>query len=116
MNQSTRTDEPATAIDFEVVGKAHAADQPNMLRLWRRLAVINKIQGAGTLTVTPTVGELNAAAGTAISVPLTAGRTVTRRLGTGTYCQLTFRVNSAGQDVTLYGYELPWLDIGVRKT
>lgn len=115
MNQATRTDEPATAIDWEIYGKFHAADQPNMVRVWRRLAVINKIESAGTMTVTPHVGDLDASAGAAISVPLTDGRTLTRRLGVGAYCQLRFRVNTVARDVTLYGYELPWFDVGVRK-
>jgi hypothetical protein len=115
MNQATRTDEPATAIDWEVIGKAHAADKPNMLRMWRRLAVINKIQASGTMTVTPYVGEMDASAGASISASLTVGRTVTRRLGPGTYCRLAFRVNTVATDVTLYGYELPWFDVGVRK-
>lgn len=116
MNQATRTDEPSTAIAWNVLGKAHTAEQPNMMRRWGRLAVISKKEAAGSITVTPYVGnELDVVASATISVSQTVGRNVTRRLGAGVYCILEFTKSTVAQDVTLYGYEIPWFDIGVRK-
>lgn len=52
--------------------------------------------------------------GTTISADMTKGRQRLRRLGVGLFCKLTFQHSTAGQDVELYGYELPFHEIGRR--
>jgi hypothetical protein len=113
-DQATRTDGTATAIDFDVDTKFHDMNTPVIEKYFDQLTLLSKIQGAGTLTVTPKVGGLNASASAAISVDMTRGKEDTRRLGQGRFCQLNFRHNTAGQDVELYGYELPWHELGDR--
>jgi hypothetical protein len=76
--------------------------------------VISKIQAAGTLTITPYVGDLAASAGTAISHTLTLGRQRLRRLGAGRFCKLRFQHSTADQGCELYGYEIPHHELGRR--
>lgn len=114
VNHATRTDGQSTAIDFDVEGKFHSADTPDVTKSFLQATVISKIESGGTLQVIPKVGGLDASAGSTISVPLTAGRTRTRRLGTGRLCQIRLRENTVNQDVTVYGYEIPFVDRGRR--
>lgn len=117
-NQSTRTDGTSTAIDFDVdtcfmAGEGGAT--PDVTKLFLDPTFITKSgQASGTLTVTPKVGGHNASAGTAISVDLTSERNNVRRLGVGRYAQLNLRQNTAGVDVVLYGYEIPYHELGRR--
>ena len=57
---------------------------------------------------------MNASAGAAISADMTLGREVLRRLGTGRFAQLRLRHTTAGQDVGIYGIEIPFFEDGVR--
>jgi hypothetical protein len=111
------TDGTATAIDFDVTGKFHAGKPPAPLveHFWGRLFVASKIFLGGTLTITPKIGWLDASAGTAVSHDLTVGEERLGILGTGKLCQLRFRENTAGQGCEIYGYELPWHELGLRK-
>jgi len=113
-DQATRTDGTATGIDFDVDTKFHDMNSPAIEKHFSQLTLLSKIQGAGTLTITPKVGALNASAGTAISASMTAGRERLRRLGNGRFCQLNFRHTTAAQDVELYGYEVVWHELGER--
>lgn len=113
-NQSTRTDGAATAIDLSVTTKFHDGQTPDIMKYWGQPAIIDKVQSAGTLTITPYVGGLNAVAGAPISHDLTLGRERLRRLGDGRMVSLNFRENTAGQDVELFGYELPFHELGRR--
>ncbi len=114
VNNATRRDGQSTAIDFDIEGKFHSADTPDVTKSFLQATVISKIESAGQLQVIPKVGGLDASAGATINVPLTAGRTRTRRLGTGRFAQIRLRENTLDQDVTVYGYEIPFVDKGRR--
>lgn len=110
------TDGTASAIDFDVTGKFHAGKPPapDVEHFWGELSMLSKIEAGGTLTITPKTGGLDAAAGTALSHTLTTGRERLGRVGSGRLCQLRFRENTAGQGLEIYGYELPWHELGKR--
>lgn len=112
-NQSTFTDD-GSAIDFDVETKFHSGNAPDIDHLWLELALISKVEAGGTLTITPKVGGLDASAGTTISHNLTLGRQRLPRLGAGRYAQLRFRQNDNNQGVELYGYEIPFHELGRR--
>lgn len=112
--QATRTDGAATAIDFDVTTKRHSGDTPDIDKVWLQPSFFGVVQAAGSLTITPSVGELNAATGTAQTFDLTLNRQRLARFGRGKHLQLRLRENTAGQDVTLTGYELPYFEAGRR--
>jgi hypothetical protein len=112
--QATRTDDTATGIALDVDTKSHDADTPDIEKYFGQLSMISKVQAAGTLVVTPTVGGLGASAGAAINHLLTSGRERLRRLGTGRFCKLNFTHSTAGQDVEVFGYEIPFHELGRR--
>jgi hypothetical protein len=87
---------------------------PDIQKYFGELSLISKIQAAGTLSVIPYVGGLDASAGATISADLTLGRQRLRRLGIGRFVKLNFQHSTAGQDVELYGYELPFHEVGRR--
>lgn len=114
IEQDTRTDGTSTAISFSVATKFHDGETPDIEKYFGQMSIHSKIQAAGTLTITPKVGGLDASAGSAISHSMTLGRERLRRLGTGRYLQLTFTHATAGQKVELYGYEVPYHELGRR--
>lgn len=110
------SDGTASAIDFDVTGKFHAGapPAPDIEHFFGQLSVLTKAEVAGTLDIIPKVGDLTVAAGTTMTHDLTLERERLARLGTGRLCQLRFRQNTAGQGVELYGYEIPWHEVGRR--
>lgn len=110
----TFRDGASTAIDFDVTGKFHSGDAPDVHHYWGQLSMLTKVQSGGTLTITPKVGRLDASAGTAISHNLTTGRERLRRLGVGPLCQLRFQNSENNQALEIYGYELPFHEVGRR--
>lgn len=113
-NQSTRTDH-LTPIDFDVDTKFHDMQTPDIEKYFGELALISKVQSAGTLTITPYVGGLDAAAGVPLFHHMTLGRERLGRIGTGRFVKFNFRHQLvAGEDVELYGYEIPFHELGRR--
>jgi hypothetical protein len=112
--QATRTDNTATGIAFDVEGKFHDMQTPDIHKYFGELSLVSKIQSAGTLSIIPYVGGLDASAGTTISASMTTDRQRLRRLGTGRYCKLVFQHSTAGQDVELFGYQIPFHEVGRR--
>ena len=113
-NQSAATDD-TTAIDMDVTTKFHSGNTPDIEHFWDMLTVLNKIEsGGGTLTVTATVGDLDASAQSAQSVDLSNDRTVLPRLGYGRFAQLRFQNSTNNKSVTIYGYEIPFFEVGRR--
>ena len=101
------TPDTDTGIAFQVITKKHAQKTPDISKYWGRLSIIGKPQSAGTLTVTPKLGGLNASAQTAISHDMTLGRQTLRRIGApGVHMELTLEHSTAGEPVELYGYEI----------
>lgn len=113
-NQTTFRDGSATAISFDVDGPYHFANAPDIHHLWSDLSILTKIEAAGTLSITPSVGRLNASAGPVISHDLTLGRERLRTLGVGPGCQLNFSQATVNQGVSILGYELPVTEVGRR--
>lgn len=113
--QTTKTDGSSTAIDFDVESNWMSGGTPDIFKTWLDPSIVTEIQSAGTLTVTPRIGERNASAGSAISHDMTLGSQRLRRLGNGKFAQFRFRENTAGQDVTLYGFEVPFIENGRRS-
>lgn len=112
--QATRTDGISTGIALDVDGKFHDDGTPDIMKLFMMPSVISKIQGAGTLTINPYVGGLDAPVGTPISVDSTKGRERLRMLGIGQYVKLNFQHSTAAQDIELFGYEIPFFEVGRR--
>lgn len=113
-NSTLARDGASTAIEFDVIGPWHAGDAPDIEHYFGELSMLTKVESAGTLTVTPTVGRLNSAAGSAISHALTTGRERLRRLGDGALVRLAFTQSVVNQGVVIYGYEFPWHENGRR--
>lgn len=112
---TARSDDTATAIDFDVDTKRHDCASPDIDKIFARTTIHVVPQTTGHLTVTPSPGELNApAAAQALDVDLTIPRTVVGRLGTGKAVGLNFRENTPGQDVAITGYEVEFSELGRR--
>ena len=113
-NSANFRDGAATAIDFDVYGPWHGLDAPDIEHFWGELSMLSRVEAAGTLTITPTVGRLNSSAGAAISHDLTLGRERLRRLGAGALCRLRLRHNTVNQGVSVFGYEFSVHELGRR--
>lgn len=105
-NQATFRDGAATAIDMDCDGPFHSANAPDIEHHWGHLSMLTKVEAAGTLTVTPKVGRLNAAAGSALTHDLTKGRQQLGILGDGPLLQLRIRQADVNQGAVVYGYEV----------
>lgn len=115
LEQTTRTDDTATAISLEVVTKQHDGGTPNIDKAFLDTTISTVAQTTGRMTVTPAVGELEApAASQALQVDLTESSSAIGRLGVGKVAELTFTQATAGQDVTLIGYEIDYHELGAR--
>lgn len=113
-DSDTRTDDTNTAIDFDVDSKFHDMQTPDIFKSFGMPSLLSKKQAAGTLTITPYVGDLSATAGTVILADMTKGRERLPRLGNGNMVKLNFRNTEVGQDVELFGYELEYFERGRR--
>jgi len=112
--QATRTDDTATAIDFDVTTKRHSGDTPDIDKLWGQLSILGVAQASGTLTITPSVGDVDIIAGPPFTWDMTKAREQLRRLGTGKHARLNFRQNTVGVNAVLSGYECEWHELGQR--
>lgn len=81
---------------------------PNIWHFWGRLSVMTRIESGGTLSVTPYIGGVDAAAGNPMSFGLTRGQQVAPRasIGRGRLCSLEFQQAIVDRRFLLYGYEL----------
>ena len=113
-NSANFRDGAATAIDFDCYTPFFSADAPDIMHVWQELSVLSKVEAAGTLTITPYVGGLDASAGTAISHTLTTGRERLRRLGAGRLFSLRLRENTNNQGVSVFGIECNFFEAGRR--
>jgi len=112
--QSTRTDGTSTGVALDIDTIFHSANTPDILKQWLEMSLISKVQPAGTLTITPKVGGLDASAGSAISANMTLGRQRIRRLWAGRFLKLNFTRSTARKDAEIYGFEVPWFELGRR--
>lgn len=114
VNQTSFVDGTSSAIDMDVFTPFHTVDAPDIEHSWQELSMETKIQSGGTLTITPYVGRLDATAGPNILHDMTKGRERLRRIGNGPMLQFRFRENTANQNAVIYGYELPFHELGRR--
>jgi len=112
-NQSTCADD-GTAIDMDVITKFHNANAPDIEHQWGELSVLSKVEDAGTLEIVPTIGGLDADPQDSIYHDLTTGRERLPRLGPGRLLQLRFKNSENNQSVTIFGYEIPFFELGRR--
>ena len=113
-NSANFRDGASTAIAFSATTPFYSLDAPDVEHYWGELSMLSRVETGGTLTITPTVGGLNASAGTAISHDLTKGRERLRRIGIGRLMRLAFTQSTANQGCSLFGFELPIHELGRR--
>ena len=115
LNQATRTDDTATDIDMDVDTKRHDGGTPKIDKMFNELTLSLVPQTGGRLQVTPSVGELDAAAKTpSLQAELSESSHAVGRVGLGKSCKLNFRHNGAGRLVQILGYELDFFEVGQR--
>lgn len=113
-NSANYRDGASTPIDMDVFPPFHFGNAPDIDHYWGQLSMLSKVEVGGTLTITPTVGRLNTAAGTAFTHDLTTGRERLRRLGTGAGLRIRLRQATVNQGCVIYGYEIPYHELGRR--
>lgn len=111
-NSATYHDGSQTAIDLDCYGPFHSGDEPDVEHFWDSLSILTRIQGAGRLTITPTVGRLDAVAQSPLYHDLTTGRENLDRLGDGPLCRLRFQQAVVDQGCGIYGYEIDYFENG----
>ncbi len=113
--QAVRTDSTATAIDLDINTKRHDAGTPQVTKAWKDLRVSGVPLTTGRVTITPSVGDLDASATTKpLQFPLSSAQKFVGKVGVGCHATLNFRENTVGQDVQLTGYELDFMELGQR--
>jgi hypothetical protein len=103
-----------SAIPVEVEVAFHVGEDPDVEKVWGQLSTFAEVQAGGAITITPTVGWVNAAAGATLSHALTAGRVRHRRLGLGKLLKLKFFNNTDLYRTRIFGYEIPYWFRGRR--
>lgn len=102
-------------ISLDVITKRHDGGNPDRETYFGELSVLGEKQASGTALITPIVGGV---AETIPSPPLTwdLGKSRVRlgRLGVGKHVQLEITNNNLNENVVLYGYTLPFNDVGRR--
>lgn len=118
MNQDGASD-AGKPIEIDWLTKAFSGGAPDIEHTWLEGALLMKEQthtgqSAGSLRVTPYMGDKNAPAGNPFDVEMLTGRERLPRFGTGRLLQLRFTHTIDGEDVELYGMEIPFIEEGRR--
>lgn len=103
-----------SGIDWKVTTKRHDGNDPRTEKVWGRPMLIQVAQPAGSMTVTPLVGELTAPGGPGKYARLTIPAQKLTHLGRGKHAGMIFQNTVPGQNVKLLGYELDFVDTGTR--
>lgn len=111
MNNATRRDGSGTAIDGRVQ-IVLPADTPDIEKMFLQPDIMSRVESVGTLTITPTVGGLDATADDALVADLTLGRERLGYVGPGRILQLDLRNDTLDQDFLLYALEIPYFEVG----
>jgi hypothetical protein len=93
-------------IDLDCDTRAFIGTSPDREQYFGELSILGKTQAAGTLTVTPRVGWLDAPPQPSIAHDLRKGRQRLRRLGKGQLAQLNLRHTTIDEPVEIYGIEI----------
>jgi hypothetical protein len=111
-----------TAIAFDVKARHHC-NTPDVQKYFGDASVHSKPLLVGVCTLRPRLGNVGpnntivpapANDTSDIDVHLNLGRERLRRLGTGGILDLEFLNSQDGQEVEIYGYEIPWHEFGRR--
>lgn len=94
-----------SAIASQCIPAWASQKNPPATHYWGQLLVLTRIEDAGTLSITPTVGGLNAAAGASMAHDLTLGYERLRRMGVGRLLLLEFEQATIDRRWLLYGYD-----------
>jgi hypothetical protein len=113
---STATTDQGTVLALEAHSKFHDGNAPDIEKVWLQPSVLSSIQAAaGAVNVTAKVGGLDASTTQTFALNLTRGREKLSRLGRGRMVQIGFSGStSASQGIVIYGYELPYFELGRR--
>jgi hypothetical protein len=112
MNSELARDGANTSIDFDVDLAHLHIDVPDDIKHFGEMGARARVESGGVLTITPSVGELDAPAGAPIAFALTEGRLRARILGNGRFARLNINQNTVNVAVRLYGCEVPYHVIG----
>jgi hypothetical protein len=101
------------------VDTIHSGASPDIQKYFGELDILSRKEASGTLTITPRVGDLSAAAQVPIAVDLTLGRQRCRRMcvstdGGGRFLQLNFAMNTLNRGTRIYGFEVDFHELGRR--
>lgn len=105
----------STSIPYAVTTLQLSGGEPGIEKYFGELTVLTTPQASGTLTITPTVGALNASADTAFSHDLTLDRERHGRLGVGRFASFTFSQDTASVGCEVLGYEIDPVSIVGRR-
>ena len=101
----------SSGIALDVITGLHTGGEPDAYKYWGRLSVYTKPQAAGSLTVTPTVGNIGDTAADAFTADLTLDSQFLGRVGLGRTLKLRFQHSTASQDCQLFGYQVDPVNI-----
>lgn len=113
--QDTRTDGSLSPIEFDVVTKRYALDEPDLDKYWGELSVVGKAQDLGTTNINLSVGELNAGVTNTLEWDMTKPRQRLSRVGVGKHVEVEFTEAEIDQDVQLYGFEIDPVNLVGRR-
>ena len=111
---SVATDHLSEGIETEVITKWHDGGAPDFEKHWGAISVLGKVQEAGEIAVSPTVGYLDATEQTPMTYDMTLGRENLDRLGRGQLMKLRFAHSIYNEPVELYGVQIPFNIFGQR--
>ena len=102
-------------IALDLITAFHNGSTPDIEKQWLDPSLLSKIEAAaGNMSIAVKLGGLDAAASVTLSPDLQLGRETFRRLGHGRLVNLQITETTASQGCELYGYELPYYEIGRR--
>lgn len=114
-NQSGFQDPGSSAIAIDAISKRHSGDTPDIAKLWKRLAVLTKKQStAGNLAIVAAAGTLEATTTKTFNPAQTKSRNDLDIIGPGEHLQLQFTESTLAQGFEIYGYEVPYHELGRR--
>ncbi len=116
IQNSTSFTDWTSAIVLDVISKFHDGETPDIEKLWKNITVVGKAQASpGALIITPTVGELNASASSALTtIDMQRDDNVTAVVGPGRFLKLELTESTNNLGCELYGYEIPFHELGKR--
>lgn len=116
LDTDTKSDWGILPIPVDAIGRDHNANEPDLEKVWGQMTMHGPKQAAGSLIITPSVGDVDNLAATApLSYDMTKGRQhIQGNVGFGQIARLRFQHQTINQDVLVYGYELPFTIVGRR--